>query len=263
MSNSGKWGDLTARVGSAVVMIAIGVFAVSNGGIWFQALLIAVSGGMIWELSRMLAPGGKQFHIPLGVLAAGCLFAAMLAGGAALLVLLLPALAGALLLGKDRVIFAGYAIGLMAAAYGLATLRGLDDGVLWVIWLVVVVIASDVAGYFAGRVFGGPKFWPRVSPKKTWSGTIAGWICAALVGAYFWLHYGAGVEFILLSALTALAGQMGDVAESAIKRHTGIKDSSNLIPGHGGLLDRFDAMMGAALFIVLLGMAGLLPAVAG
>lgn len=264
MSNSGQWGDLSARLGSAVVMIAVGILAVWQGGAWFQGLVIAVIGGMIWELARMLAPERGQFHIPLGVLSAACLFAAIVAsGGVALLVLLVPALAGATLLGKDRVIFAVYGAGLMCAAFGLVALRSYPDGTIWVIWLIAVVIASDVAGYFAGRILGGPKFWPRVSPKKTWSGTVAGWICAAFVGAHFWYHYGVGVEFILISSVTAFAGQMGDVAESAIKRHTGIKDSSNLIPGHGGLMDRFDAMMGAALFVMVLGLISLFPPVAG
>ena len=111
-----------------------------------------------------------------------------------------------------------------------------------------MVIATDVAGYFVGRIVGGPKFWPKVSPKKTWSGTVGGWVAAAAVGAFF-----GGWPLILVSVVTSFFSQMGDAAESAIKRRTGVKDSSNLIPGHGGLMDRFDALMGASLFIMLVG----------
>ena len=118
-------------------------------------------------------------------------------------------------------------------------------------WLLVVVVVVDVAGYFAGKVFGGPKFWPKVSPKKTWSGTAAGWVGAAVVGLCYMIFAGGGVVAITVSIAAAMAAQMGDIAESAIKRKVGVKDSSNLIPGHGGLLDRFDGMLGAALLLLI------------
>jgi phosphatidate cytidylyltransferase len=126
-----------------------------------------------------------------------------------------------------------------------------DFGIIWMAWLLIVVIVTDVAGYFAGRILGGPKFWPAVSPKKTWSGTIAGWFGAALVGAVFAGLYGGGITVVGVSVAVAFASQLGDIAESAIKRHVGVKDSSNLIPGHGGLLDRFDGMLGAALLLII------------
>ncbi|MDZ7904436.1 MAG: phosphatidate cytidylyltransferase [Cypionkella sp.] len=123
------------------------------------------------------------------------------------------------------------------------------------IWLIGVVILSDIAGYFAGRILGGPKFWPAISPKKTWSGTVAGWMGAAGLGAAFWAAGYGGAALIILSPLVAFAGQMGDIGESWLKRRAGIKDSSNLIPGHGGFLDRFDALIGAALVVLALQMA--------
>jgi phosphatidate cytidylyltransferase len=121
------------------------------------------------------------------------------------------------------------------------------------LWLVVVVVATDVLGYFAGRMIGGPKFWPRVSPKKTWAGTLFGWLGAALVGLGFMLYTGVGAGLIGVSVAVSMASQMGDIAESAIKRKMDVKDSSSLIPGHGGLLDRFDGMLGASLFLLLIG----------
>lgn len=135
----------------------------------------------------------------------------------------------------------------MIAGYTLTGARE-EAGLVAILWLVALVVATDVAGYFAGRIIGGPKFWPAVSPKKTWSGTVAGWIAAALVGLAFAAHL-PGMTLVLamlLSVALSFASQMGDAAESALKRRTGVKDSSNLIPGHGGLFDRFDALLGAA-----------------
>jgi phosphatidate cytidylyltransferase len=96
-------------------------------------------------------------------------------------------------------------------------------------------------------MLGGPKFWPAISPKKTWSGTVAGWLGAVAVGYGFWAAGFGAWHLLWASPFVAFAGQMGDIAESAIKRRTGVKDSSNLIPGHGGLLDRFDALAFAAI----------------
>ncbi len=142
-----------------------------------------------------------------------------------------------------------FAAGIIAACGALIALNGaLGRGVI--VWLVGVVIMSDIAGYFAGRTLGGPKFWPAISPKKTWSGTVAGWIGAGGLGAVFWALGQGHASLIVLSPIVAFAGQMGDIAESWLKRRAGIKDSSNLIPGHGGVMDRFDALVGAALLVL-------------
>ena len=140
----------------------------------------------------------------------------------------------------------------MIAGLGLVILRD-TYGFIWVAWLALVVIASDVLGYFAGKVIGGPKFWPKVSPKKTWSGTLAGWLGAALVAVVYVMMGYAGWQLVSISIAIAIAGQMGDVAESALKRRSGVKDSSNILPGHGGMFDRFDAMLGASLFLLVIG----------
>jgi phosphatidate cytidylyltransferase len=154
--------------------------------------------------------------------------------------------AGALIQKTKRKMFFGYALVIMATGLCLVMLRE-SLGLAPVLWVFAVVIVSDVMGYFAGRIMGGPKFWPAISPKKTWSGTMAGWLGAAAVGYGFWAAgYGAW-HLLWASPFVAFAGQMGDIAESAIKRRTGVKDSSNLIPGHGGLLDRFDALAFAAI----------------
>lgn len=157
---------------------------------------------------------------------------------------------GAAVLPRHRISFAIFALAIQIAGWGLIHFRN-DYGFTWLIWLVLVVVVTDIAGYFAGKTFGGPKFWPAISPKKTWSGTIAGWIAAALVGLLFTLFTPAGLTIVLISMVMSFAGQMGDIAESAFKRRQGVKDSSSLIPGHGGFFDRFDALLGAALFMLL------------
>ena len=153
----------------------------------------------------------------------------------------------------------------MSAAQGTAgtrskTVKKILLGVA--VTLVLVVVVTDVAGYFAGRAIGGPKFWPRVSPKKTWAGTVAGWIAAGLLSLVFITWYGAGWSLVGLSIAVSMASQMGDIAESAMKRKVGAKDSSSLIPGHGGLLDRFDGMLGGAVFLLLVGPWAGLPVAA-
>ena len=158
---------------------------------------------------------------------------------------------------RDPVIGLVYAAAIVVAGVELIRLRG--DGISQIFWLILVVVASDVCGYFVGRLVGGPKFWPSVSPKKTWSGTIAGWIGAALVGLGFYLTGHASPLMVAMSPILAFAGQLGDIAESAIKRRAGVKDASNLIPGHGGVLDRFDAMIGALLAMFVLGILGVRP----
>ena len=160
---------------------------------------------------------------------------------------------------KDRAVALGYTALILLAGLGLIALRG-EYGMLWVLWLVALVVGSDVAGYFAGRIFGGPKLWPRVSPKKTWSGTVAGWLVAVALALAFMPLLGAGAGLIVASILITMAGQAGDIAESAIKRHAGVKDSSNLIPGHGGVMDRFDALIAAALVALVLIQTGMLGA---
>jgi phosphatidate cytidylyltransferase len=253
----GRWGDLMPRLLSALVMVAIGGFSIWAGGFFFSLTIALCCGVMVWELSQMLAPRRFGTAVQLGALTVLVVFAS---GGVPMLLglalLILPAALGWILLGQDADIrFSVFSLWIALAGFSFIWLRN-DLGALWLIWLVVVVVATDVAGYFAGKTFGGPKFWPRISPKKTWSGTSAGWLAAAVVGAgfapVFGMGFGVGAGFVLASVLVAMASQAGDVAESALKRQTGVKDSSALIPGHGGLLDRFDGMLGAAAMFLLL-----------
>lgn len=251
-AGSEKWSDLATRMGSATAMVVIGLLGLWLGGHLFHGMVAAICGVMVWELIRMLQPEDRQVALQLGALAAAAtLLAIYLPAGFALPILLAPALVGLGQLKKFRVIFMLFTALVLLAGFGMMSVRD-DLGFNWMLWLVLVVVVTDVVGYFAGRMIGGPKFWPRVSPKKTWSGTAAGWIGAAAVGAGFMASTGAGAELIGISVAVSMASQMGDIAESAIKRRVGVKDSSALIPGHGGLLDRFDGMLGASVFVLMI-----------
>ncbi|TCP40940.1 phosphatidate cytidylyltransferase [Rhodovulum marinum] len=261
MAVRGSWEDLSARLASGAAMAVIGVVLIALGGIWFAGLAAIVSGIMIWELGRMMAPETGRLPVALGLLSGAAVLAAWaLPGLYALPLLIAPALVGAGRIAKDRLLYVAYAGAILVAGYGLASFR-VEYGMVWLIWLVLVVIATDVAGYFAGRFIGGPKFWPRISPKKTWSGTVAGWVSAALIGAFFLTFTNAGRDLPWISVALSFASQLGDIAESAIKRRTGVKDSSSLLPGHGGLFDRFDGLLGAALLMLLVAQLVYVPEV--
>lgn len=260
---AGRWSDLRTRLTSAAVMLGVGAVEIWLGGPSFLALLVLLSAVMVWELSMMTAPHSRPLALALAAAAAvALLLAAGLPGLASWAVLALPALGLALTPRRDPGLAAAIGLAVMVAGFGLIQLRGSEGGVV-ILWLAGIVIVSDVLGYFAGRLIGGPKFWPAISPKKTWSGTVAGWLGAAAVGAGFVLAGTAGWGLVLLSPLVALAGQMGDITESWIKRRSGVKDASHLIPGHGGVLDRFDAMTGAVLAVLAFGLVQPLPFGAG
>jgi phosphatidate cytidylyltransferase len=259
---SANWDDLRPRLLSAAAMALVGLVAILMGGVWFAALVAVAAGVMIWELARMLGTQRAEAALILGA-AAGLAVLIGTAAGAIAGIVALAALAalGVIWVRGDRSIFLGYGAAIILGCFVVLAARGF--GTVWVFWLLGVVIASDTAGYFAGKRLGGPKFWPRVSPKKTWSGTVAGWIAAAFVGLLFLPLTGAGAPLILISALVGFAGQMGDIAESAIKRYRGVKDASDILPGHGGVLDRFDGMIGAALAAALFFALGWLAVPAG
>ncbi len=248
-----RWNDLRTRVLSAAVMLVIGSAVMIAGGIWFQMVTVFISAVMIWELWSMIEPKGHKRGTLLAAMVASVLSGmAMIGPGWEFVVVLAVPVIGAAVAPREKVTFFVFALAIQIAGWGLVHFRA-DYGFVWLLWMLLCVIATDVAGYFVGRLVGGPKFWPRISPKKTWSGTVGGWLAAIIVGAAFDLFFvQVGPEIILLSVAVSFAGQMGDIAESAFKRRMGVKDASALIPGHGGYWDRFDALLGASLFMILM-----------
>lgn len=262
MAENAKWDDLKTRVIWGAAMFVAGAIAVILGGVWFQMTVVFVTAVMVWELWMMIAPERPTPGMLLAALLASVMSGQLLDQSIiGLALFLVVPLLGAAAIKHERRWFFIFALGIQLAGWGLVQFRN-EYGFTWIIWLLLVVVATDVFGYLAGRTFGGPKFWPKISPKKTWSGTASGWIAAGVVGGIFTLFTNAGLTIVLISMVISFASQMGDIAESALKRRMGVKDSSTLIPGHGGLFDRFDAMLGASLFMLLVAYVFNVPGVA-
>ncbi|WP_417689495.1 phosphatidate cytidylyltransferase [Roseibium sp.] len=151
--------------------------------------------------------------------------------------------------GAEGMLYSGLAMLSLLAA------RGGSSGVVFIFYLLIVVWATDIFAYFVGRAFGGPKLWPKVSPNKTWSGALGGLCFAVVLGTGFVAFAGMTqlVQWGALAAFLSIISQAGDLLESAIKRRFDVKDSSNLIPGHGGIMDRIDGLVAAAIGAALLG----------
>jgi phosphatidate cytidylyltransferase len=208
------------RIASAIVLAPLAVGAAYAGGQWFIGFWLLAAAIVLWEwlaiVSRApdLGPSSRAGWIILGICYAGALFVAPI------------------VLRAD-------------AEFGFPA----------IIFLFAVVWVTDVFAYFAGRLIGGPKLWPAVSPKKTWSGAIAGLAGAiaagVLVGVVAGVSHPLAIGF--LSVVLSAAAQGGDLFESAFKRRFGTKDAGHLIPGHGGLMDRLDGFLTAALLAALLG----------
>lgn len=258
-----NWTDLRKRVLTAAVLGPVALLCVWLGAHWWAALMALCVAGLAWEWVKLC--GGSMRQLPGAVVAP----AVLIAGAAA--VLDQPAL-GLLILAAGAMVtwyaatravgarplwlaFGVFYIGLAGVA--LIALRhddlvGRDN----VIFLFLVVWASDISAYLAGRSLGGPKLAPRISPNKTWSGAVGGLIGASAVGLGTALLLGPGgspARMVLVSAVLGIATQSGDMLESWIKRRFGVKDSSGLIPGHGGLLDRLDGVLAAAPLAALIG----------
>ncbi|NSX55374.1 phosphatidate cytidylyltransferase [Parasulfitobacter algicola] len=262
MTKNPKWEDLRDRVIYGAGMAVLGMLGIWLGGIWFQMLAVFVTAVMIWELTLMVRLDAPTQGMLLAAFTASVLSGLLATEqtGLILSLLFVPAIVGAVMMPRERLTFFLFALGIVVAGWGLVVFRE-TYGVVWLFWLIAVVIATDIFGYFAGRMIGGPKFWPAVSPKKTWSGTIAGWVASAIIGFIFLGFTNAGNDLPWISVALSFASQMGDIAESALKRRMKVKDSSTLIPGHGGLFDRFDGLLGAALVMLFVALVVDIPEV--
>jgi phosphatidate cytidylyltransferase len=260
-----RWGDLRKRALSAMVLGPAAVACIWLGAEAFTGMLAVGIALLAWEWVHMcgrrirVLPG---MAVPLAVFAAGALAVAdhvrwgllVLLTGFGLSWFFARSMAEALTQPALRLALGVLYIGLAGVA--LIELRhDTEAGRANVLFLFLVVWASDIGAYVAGRMLGGPKLWPAVSPNKTWSGALGGLVAAILVAAicaYAFTPHARVVAVVAVAALLGVASQAGDLLESAIKRHFHVKDSSHLIPGHGGLLDRMDGVLAAAPVAALL-----------
>jgi phosphatidate cytidylyltransferase len=249
-----SFADLTPRLLSALVLAPVVVLAAWLGG-WVAAVMVAIVTAIVLQEWAGIASAGQDRPLVRELVL--LVSAASLAAGAGMTLLaLVIAAAGILaaLAARDGWLAVGV---LYAAAFGIAllALRLSPQGLAALAFVIAVVWATDTGAFAVGRTVGGPKLWPLVSPKKTWSGFLGGLavgvgagivVSALVVGPK--LPGSAAVALIL-----SLASQAGDLAESALKRRFGAKDSGHLIPGHGGLMDRVDGLVFAVVAAALIG----------
>jgi len=248
--------NLMLRIAAALVLAPLALAAAYAGGWWWATLVTLGAIGLFVEWLSVVGAAHQIRLIIAGVMAlviSGLCLA--LARIDASLVLLSVGLATVALLSAMRLwVAAGF---LYAAAAQLASITvRLDQaqGLPALILVLLVVWGTDIGGYFAGRGVGGPKLWPRVSPKKTWAGAIGGLVASLLVALGFSaLGFGKALSLSGLAAGLSIAAQLGDLFESAVKRRFGVKDSSHIIPGHGGVMDRLDGFVAAIVAAAVLG----------
>ena len=247
--------DLKPRVAAAGAMAFVALLAAWRGGGVFVGFWLIAAAVVLWEWQRMVERDRLPERLAAGALA--LLLAALLAlnGSAARALAALGVGAGAVgwLAGGAAAVWAGTGV-LYAGALvvSLALLRASPVyGLPAVLWLFAVVWSADVAAYFAGRLIGGPRLWPSVSPGKTWSGAIVGALAGAAGGLLLSRWSDRIDRLFWLGLAAAIVSEFGDLFESAFKRRFGVKDSSSLIPGHGGLMDRLDAFVAASAFATL------------
>lgn len=252
--------NLMLRVASAVVLAPLAIGAAYVGG-WPFALFWGVAAiAVLWEWTTLVAgPGYKLiFSAGAGSLAVATFVAWLHRPIAALLMIGLGALAAAIFAPRERRAWVMAGVG-YAGLMLLAPLMLRDDagyGFLALIFLFAIVWATDIAAYFVGRAFGGPKLCPPISPKKTWSGAIGGTLGAMLIAVAVTRTFDSfnWIAIAAVALVLSVLSQAGDLLESWVKRRFGAKDASQLIPGHGGVMDRLDGFWAAALAACLIGL---------
>ena len=258
-----SWSDLASRIVSGVLMAVAALASAWLGGWVFFAFWLCAALAVLAEWLAMVTGAWRPSPVALAGALAVLLSGALAFTGHAVWSLA-AAFAGSGLIrllthGQSHALFvACAALYASAAVVPIVLLRG-DPlaGTIAVFFLFAVVWGSDIMAYFTGRTLGGPKLWPAISPKKTWSGFVGGTIFGALAAT--------GVAFVAglpdlpfnfaVGLVLAVVSQGGDLLESALKRQFGVKDASHLIPGHGGVMDRLDGFIAASLVAVVFGLS--------
>ncbi|MES0881876.1 phosphatidate cytidylyltransferase [Roseibium sp. SCP14] len=255
-----KLSDLGLRLISAVILGPLVLFITYWGGFPYKLLVLVAAILFLWEWFTITGTPEKSPTASAGfvslILLSVLEYADMPLSGLGILVLGAIgtfALGGFSRTGRwaaEGVLYSGLAL------YALLSVRDGAGGLVFSFFLLIVIWATDIFAYFTGRALGGPKLWKKVSPKKTWSGAIGGLVVSSLLGVG--IAYVAGAQSLfpwaILAAALSIVSQAGDLLESAIKRRFDVKDSSRLIPGHGGIMDRIDGLVAAAIFAVIIGL---------
>lgn len=249
--------NLVMRIVAAAVLAPLAIAIAYVGGWLWALLVVGVACGLYVEWLLIVNDTQDRRAMLIGIVALVGAGLAVVCGYAG--IALAAAVAGIVIVALTSATQGGWnATGLLYAAAALlgAILVRFDpsNGFLALIFVLLVVWVTDIGGYFAGRGIGGPKLWPRVSPNKTWAGAIGGLVLSIAVAiAFALLGFGKLTSSVVLATVLSAVSQLGDLFESAVKRRFGVKDSSQIIPGHGGLLDRLDGFVAAIIVAALIG----------
>lgn len=261
-SNSAKWGDLAIRSASAIALIPMVIACVWLGGYWFLAFVAALGCLIGHEWTSIVHPGSSlQYVLHIASALSGALLTHFFGVGLAISVIFgLSLISGLMVRFCEGPKSTWSYLGILYTGFPTISFMVLRAdpkyGFAAILWVFVIVWSADILAYFAGRIIGGPKLAPRISPKKTWAGlagAVFGSAAASLVYSYF-IHLADGIVPTLFAGALALVEQAGDLFESSLKRHFGVKDSGRLIPGHGGVIDRVDGLIAAIIVAAALGL---------
>ena len=258
---SAKWGDLGVRTASALALIPAVIACAWYGGIWFEGFVLLLAGLIAHEWTAIVHPRNfAQYALHMAAAFSGAVLPDLAGVGIALLVILGLVLVSIFMARKEDPdastwrYFGIFYVGLPALA--LILLRADSHyGFAAILWVFLIVWSADTMAYFAGRIIGGPKLAPVISPKKTWAGLGGAVAGSALVSIIFaWVTDLNGIwTLAILAGCLAVVEQAGDLFESSLKRFHGVKDSGQLIPGHGGVIDRVDGLIAVAVAAAIIG----------
>ncbi len=248
---------LKQRILSAFLLLPLPILALYFGSPWFELLCAVILTIMGWEWERLIL---KRFSVLGMLIAVTGICGVFLLDISPVVAWVLPAVmtvAMYIVAKKQKLDHQKlFSFGILYSSYPMIALTFMlqNYGFLCTIWLIGTVWAMDTGAYAFGKTIGGPKMCPKISPKKTWAGLIGGMLTSAAWGALCAKFGGAsGYETIMIvSAVLGCVSQGGDLFESWVKRYLNVKDSSDLIPGHGGIFDRTDALLAVAPIVVLI-----------
>jgi phosphatidate cytidylyltransferase len=258
---SARWSDLSTRTASALILIPAVIACAWFGGIWFKGFVLLLCGLMAHEWALMVHPKNLgQYLLHMGAAVCGTVLPDLMGVETALLVILGLAFVSGVMVRIARSAasmwsyYGIFYVGFPALAF--VFLRDDPDyGFAAILWIFLIVWSADTLAYFAGRILGGPKLAPSISPKKTWAGlggAVAGSALVSIIFAQVTQLNGVWA-LAILAAFLALVEQAGDLFESSLKRFHGVKDAGGLIPGHGGVIDRVDGLIVVAVAAALIG----------
>lgn len=249
--------NLYMRVVAALVLAPLTIVIAWLGGWIWACVVIAAAALLYFEWLMIVGVSGNRFAAAAGIVALALAGVCLMLRRADVAVAVIVAgilFAAAMTNGKRGWVASGLVYAAAALVATILVRRDADLGFVALMFVLLVVWVTDIGGYFAGRGIGGPKLWPRVSPKKTWAGAFGGLVLALVIALGFaLLGFGRTVPLLLLGAVLSVVSQLGDLFESAVKRRFDVKDSSHIIPGHGGLMDRLDGFVAAIVFAALVG----------